>query len=80
MKEGSPMSQSPTSRRKQRVLRSATTHITSDGLLQLLDIALDALLVIDQAGTIMMVNEQTEALFGTVLTEPTTGYVCVGCR
>jgi PAS domain S-box-containing protein len=58
------VSQSSTSGRKQSSHRSATRKITASGLLQFLDISPDALLVIDRTGTIMMVNEQTEALFG----------------
>ena len=58
------MTRSPTSRRKQSVLHSASTKFTSSGLHQFLDISPDALLVIDQAGTIISVNEQTAALFG----------------
>ncbi len=58
------MSQSPASSSKQSSLLSALRHTTPESLLQLLDIVPDALLVIDRAGTITMVNEQTEALFG----------------
>ncbi len=50
----------------ERQLRSSSTpvRITATGLIPLLQISPDALLVIDQAGTIITVNEQTEALFG----------------
>jgi PAS domain S-box-containing protein len=63
------MSQSPTSRNEQGALLAAPTPITTAGLLQFLDIAPDALLVIDRAGTITVVNEQTEALFGYARSE-----------
>ena len=42
----------------------APVRVTSTGLTQFLDISPDALIVIDQAGTIVMVNGQTEARFG----------------
>lgn len=43
---------------------SAPMRVTSTELIQQLDISPDALLVVDQAGTIVMANEQTAALFG----------------
>ena len=43
---------------------SAPMRITSAGLSQLLNISPDALLVVDQAGSIVLANEQTTALFG----------------
>ncbi len=45
-------------------LSSAPTQITSAGLLQFLDISPDALITVNQAGMIVMVNRQAEALFG----------------
>jgi len=43
---------------------SAPRRVTSTGLAELLDLSPDALLIVNQAGTIMMVNEQVSALFG----------------
>jgi|SRR5215467_8349435 len=46
---------------------AATTsppRVTSTGLIELMDISPDALLVVDQSGTILHVNEQAAALFG----------------
>jgi PAS domain S-box-containing protein len=43
---------------------SEPTRATTMGLLQLLDMSPDALLVVDQAGTIALANEQVAALFG----------------
>ncbi len=43
---------------------SAPTPITSTGLRQFLDISPDALITVNQAGMIMMVNSQAEILFG----------------
>ncbi len=43
---------------------AASIQITSTGLLQFLDISPDALITVNQTGTIVMVNRQTEALFG----------------
>ena len=43
---------------------SAPMRVTSTELIQQLDISPDALLVVDQAGTIVMANEQCAALFG----------------
>jgi PAS domain S-box-containing protein len=43
---------------------SAPLHVTSRELIQLLDISPDALLVVDRAGSNVMVNEQAAALFG----------------
>lgn len=43
---------------------SAPMHITSSGLSQLLDLSPDALLVVNQAGSIVVANEQAAALFG----------------
>jgi len=43
---------------------SAPMRVTSTELIQQLDISPDALLVVDQAGTIVMANEQAAALFG----------------
>ncbi len=49
---------------------SVPLQISSAGVLtQLLEISPDALVVVNQAGTIMMVNKQTEALFGYAPTE-----------
>jgi PAS domain S-box-containing protein len=42
---------------------SVPRRVTSTGLSELLDISPDALLVVDQAGTIVMANEQAAALF-----------------
>jgi PAS domain S-box-containing protein len=42
---------------------SAPLRVTSTDLIQQLDISPDALLVVDQAGTIVMANEQAAALF-----------------
>ena len=39
-------------------------HVSSAGLVQLLEISPDALVVVDQAGAIAMVNGQAEAMFG----------------
>jgi PAS domain S-box-containing protein len=43
---------------------SIPTRASARGLLQLLDMSPDALVVVDQAGTIAMANEQIAALFG----------------
>jgi PAS domain S-box-containing protein len=43
---------------------SALMQITAAGLSQLLDISPDALIMVDQAGTIIMANAQAAALFG----------------
>jgi PAS domain S-box-containing protein len=42
----------------------APMHITSAGLSQLVEISPDALVVVDQAGRVVMVNGQAEAMFG----------------
>ena len=39
-------------------------RVTSTGLGELLELSPDALLIVNQAGTIMMANEQVSALFG----------------
>ena len=46
------------------VASSSPMHVTSTGLTELLDLSPDALLIVDQAGTILQVNQQTTALFG----------------
>jgi PAS domain S-box-containing protein len=43
---------------------SVALHVTSRELTHLLDISPDALVVVDQAGSIVMVNEQAATLFG----------------
>jgi len=43
---------------------SLPLHVTSTGLCEVLDISPDALLIVNQAGTIVMANEQVSALFG----------------
>jgi len=43
---------------------SAPKRVTLTGLGELLDLSPDALLIVTQAGTIMMANEQVSALFG----------------
>lgn len=43
---------------------SAPVQITSTGLHQFFDISPDALVIVNQAGTIVMVNRQTETLLG----------------
>jgi len=43
---------------------SAPRHVTSTGLIDLLDLSPDALLIVNQAGTIIMANEQASELFG----------------
>ncbi len=43
---------------------SSPRRVTSTGLGELLDLSPDALLIVNQAGTIMMANEQISALFG----------------
>ncbi len=43
---------------------SSPRRVTSTGLNEQLDISPDALLIVDRAGTIVMANEQTAALFG----------------
>ena len=45
-------------------LTSAPIRITSTGLSQLLEISPDALIVIDQAGIVVMANEQAASCFG----------------
>jgi PAS domain S-box-containing protein len=47
----------------------APVRVTATSLHQFFDMSPDALLVIGPAGTIMMVNEQTEALFGFARSE-----------
>src|SRR5438876_908719 len=48
---------------------SAPLPISSTNVLPFLDISPDALLIINPAGTIVMVNRQTEAVFGYARTE-----------
>lgn len=43
---------------------SSPMQITSTGLLQFLDISPDALIVVNETGTMVVVNRQAEALFG----------------
>src|SRR5215467_9623402 len=43
---------------------SLPRRVTSTGLVELLDLSPDALLIVNQAGTLMMANEQVSALFG----------------
>jgi len=43
---------------------SSPRRVTSIGLVELLDLSPDALLIVNQAGTITMTNEQVSALFG----------------
>ena len=43
---------------------SVPVHISSTNLLPFLDISPDALVIVNQAGAIVMVNRQTEAVFG----------------
>ena len=43
---------------------SVPLPVTSTGLSELLALSPDALLIVDQAGTIVMANEQAAALFG----------------
>ena len=43
---------------------SSPRRVTSTGLAELLDLSPDALLIVDQAGTILQVNVQATALFG----------------
>jgi PAS domain S-box-containing protein len=43
---------------------SSPRRVTSTGLVELLDLSPDALLIVNQAGTIMMANEQVSELFG----------------
>jgi PAS domain S-box-containing protein len=43
---------------------SSSLHITSRELIQLMGISPDALVIVDHAGTIVMVNEEAAALFG----------------
>jgi PAS domain S-box-containing protein len=43
---------------------SSALRVTSTELIHLLDISPDALLIVDRAGTMVMVNEQAAALFG----------------
>jgi PAS domain S-box-containing protein len=43
---------------------SAPRRVTATGLAELLDLSPDALLIVNQAETIMMANEQVSALFG----------------
>jgi PAS domain S-box-containing protein len=42
----------------------ASRRVTATGLAELLDLSPDALLIVNQAGTIMMANEQVSTLFG----------------
>jgi PAS domain S-box-containing protein len=48
---------------------SAPLSISSTNILPLLDISPDALLIVNRAGTIVMVNGQTEAVFGYARSE-----------
>ena len=43
---------------------SVPAHVSSANLLPFLDISPDALVIVNQAGAIVMVNGQTEAVFG----------------
>lgn len=43
---------------------SSPRHVTASGLTELLDLSPDALIVVDQAGTITQSNEQATSLFG----------------
>lgn len=43
---------------------SLPRRVTSSGLIELLDLSPDALLIVNQAGTIIMANEQASELFG----------------
>jgi PAS domain-containing protein len=45
-------------------LASSPLHITSGELIQLMRISPDALVIVDHAGTIVMVNDLAAALFG----------------
>jgi len=45
-------------------LASAPTHLTFSGLNQLLDLLPDAMVVVNQEGTMVMVSQQAEAAFG----------------
>src|SRR2546421_1057027 len=63
-KERTLMSNSPIVDDTHASPSSAPTQITSTGLLQFLDISPDALITVDQAGTMVVVNRQTEVLFG----------------
>lgn len=52
------------SKQQSHISPAAPVRVTLDGLTQLLDISPDALVGVDRAGTIFMVNEQAETLFG----------------
>src|SRR5437764_7870612 len=43
---------------------SSPVRVMSTGLIELLDISPDALVIVNQAGTIVMANEQAATLFG----------------
>lgn len=58
------MPESLKSRNTHVSLSSTPAQITSAGLLQFLDISPDALVIVNEAGTIVIVNGQAEALFG----------------
>ncbi len=55
--------------RREETSLSSFRHITSTGLAELLGLSPDALVVVDQSGTIVQANEQTAALFGYHLQE-----------
>jgi PAS domain S-box-containing protein len=59
----------PESLEAPHTLASAPAHLTSSGLNQFLDLLPDAMVVVNQQGTMVMVNQQAEAAFGYTRSE-----------
>jgi PAS domain S-box-containing protein len=69
IKERAMMSDTQASEHTPAAASSAPLSISSTNVLPFLDISPDALVIINPAGTIVMVNRQTEAVFGYARTE-----------
>src|SRR6266571_6925834 len=69
IKERAMMSDARASEHTSAAASSAPLSISSTNVLPFLDISPDALVIVNPAGTIVMVNRQTEAVFGYARTE-----------